>query len=114
MCSMLWKDIPGLGLWFEPGKTIGVALDLEKGGLYVSVLDGDSDLASRWFTVTDNLPLDAEAGSIFFPALSGQQGACVSYNFGFDPQARPLHISPPSPDYKSIADFVSDGNQVRL
>jgi hypothetical protein len=111
---MLWKDIPGLGEWFEPGKTIGVAIDLEKGGLYVSVLGGDSDPAPRWFTVVDDPPLSAEAGSFFFPALSGQQGACVSYNFGFDPKARPLRISPPSPEYKSIAAFVSDGNQVRL
>jgi hypothetical protein len=111
---MLWKDIPGLGEWFEPGKTISVALDIEKGGLYVSVLGGDSDPAPRWVTVADNLPLGAEAGSFFFPAISGQQGACVRFNFGFDPKARPLRISPPSPDYKSIAAFVSDGNQVRL
>jgi hypothetical protein len=111
---MLWKDIPGVGVWFETGKTIGVALDIEKRVLSVSVLGGDSAPASKWLTVADDLPLNAVAGSSFFPSVSGQQGACLRYNFGFDPEARPLRLSPPSPDYKSIAAIVTDTKQVQF
>ncbi len=82
--------------WFEAGKTLGVAADLDAGTMLVSVDGGD------WAVAFPNgcSPSD-KAGEALFPAISGEDGVQLRCNWGADP-GRPMKHGPPSEDYRAV------------
>jgi hypothetical protein len=115
LSSMFSKDVSGLTAWFEDGKTLGVAVDVEKGILLVCATStAHSQSQVQWLTAAENLSLTSVGGKTLFPAISGQQGACVRFNFGHDPVNRPFKIGPPSADFQSLAAYTAaaGGHQV--
>lgn len=104
--SMRRQETAGLAAWFEEGKTLGVAVDMEGGSLLVSVA-GPETATPQWLVATDTLPLATAKGRGLFPSISGQQGACLRLNYGHDPVSRPFKIAPPSAYFKSAASLMA-------
>jgi hypothetical protein len=82
--------------WFEAGKTLGLALDLDAGTLRVSVDGGAWAVAFQ-----DGCAPGAAAGAALFPTLSGKGGASLRCNWGGDAR-RPMRRAPPSGDYRAV------------
>ncbi len=82
--------------WFEAGKTLGVAVDLDAGTMLVSVDGGDWVVA-----IPEGCTPSATAGASLYPALSGNDGLRLLCNWGADP-GRPMKHRPPSEDYRVV------------
>jgi hypothetical protein len=82
--------------WFEAGKTLGVAADLDAGMMLISVDGGDWVVAFQ-----EGCAPSDRAGAALFPAISGEAGLQMRCNWGADP-GRPMKHSPPSEDYRAV------------
>ncbi len=80
--------------WFEKGKTLALALDLDAGTMLTSV-DGGAWVV----TFPGGCKPSATVGAGLFPALCGKGGARVRCNWGGDAE-RPMRHGPPSGDYR--------------
>ncbi len=96
------RDIPMEALvpvaagWFESGKTLGVALDLEAGAILVSVN------GTEWATAfRGGCAPGAAVGASLFPVLCGLGKVRVRCNWGAD-AGRPMRHSPPSAEYRAV------------
>ena len=103
--------------WFNAGKSLRLAADLNAGAMRVAVVktDGTSaggenstsilpspmahiPLLADWQTAySSGLQPSATVGAALFPAISGQGGAKLRCNFGLDP-GRPLRFPPSKPE----------------
>jgi hypothetical protein len=104
--------------WFEAGKSLRLAADLNAGAMRVAVVETDGTsaggenstsilypspiahipLAADWQTAySSGLQPSATVGAALFPAISGQGGAKLRCNFGLDP-GRPLRFPPSKPE----------------
>ena len=99
--SIRCHDVHGLAGWFQDGTTLGVAADMDQGRLLVAA--SSEHRRPQWLTAAEELPLSSADGRTLFPAASGQQGACVRFNFGYDPVRRPFKIAPPSAGFETVA-----------
>jgi hypothetical protein len=105
------------GGWFEAGKLLRLAADLNAGAMWVAVVEADGTCAggekstSILSSPTAHIPLAADwqtafssglqpsttVGAALFPAISGEGGAKLRCNFGLDPE-RPLRFPPSKPE----------------
>jgi hypothetical protein len=83
------------------GETLGVALDLDAGTLFVSFDGGEWTVAFPNSTHTGSCRPSDTAGAALFPALSGSKGAWVRCNWGAD-AGRPMRHTPPSEEYCAV------------
>ncbi len=102
------------GGWFEAGKLLRLAADLDVGAMRVAVVETDGTCAGGENATTmlypsliAHIPLVADwqiaypsglqpsatVGAALFPAISGNGGATLRCNFGLDPR-RPLRFPP--------------------
>jgi hypothetical protein len=103
--------------WFNAGKLLRLAADLETGAMLVAVVETDGTsaggdtsasifpctspmahitLVADWETAySSGLKPSAAVGAALFPAISGREGVRLRCNFGLDPR-RPLRFPPRS------------------
>jgi hypothetical protein len=104
------------GGWFEAGKLLRLAADLDAGAMRVAVVETDGTCAgdenstsiipspmahtlllAAWQTAySSGLQPSAHVGAALFPAISGSDGVRLLCNFGLDP-LRPLRFPPSKP-----------------
>jgi hypothetical protein len=82
--------------WFVVGGTLGLALDLDAGALFVSANGGAWQPA-----FPTGLRPGATVGSALFPVVSGLSGARVRCNLGADP-SRPMRHTAPAAEYRTV------------
>jgi hypothetical protein len=84
------------GRLVRAGEVVGVAYDLDRGSLSVSVSGSFAPPMGEAFE--QGVRAGPVAGAGISPAIGGRQVE-LRYNAGGDPAGRPFRFAPPSPDY---------------
>ena len=95
------------GRELREGEVVGVAYDLVRGTLSVSV--GGSFAPPMGEAFEQGVRPGLVAGAGIFPVFGGQ-GVILQYNAGTDPVGRPFRFAPPSPGYLERAAVEAAGS----
>ena len=92
--------------WYATGRTLGVALDADKGTMLVT---GGDENNGTWVTAFESgVRPSATVGGGLYPCISGHTtpGAVVQINLGLDP-SRPMVFAPPTPEFRPAGKALS-------